>query len=115
MTTAAVAAVDLGASGGRVMVGQAGPGSLTVREVHRFANAPVSVLGRLHTDILRLYAEMLTGLAEAGRGAELASVGIDSWGVDYGLLNVGGALAGNPVHYRDTRTEHVLPQILASV
>jgi rhamnulokinase len=113
--TAAVAAVDLGASGGRVVVGQVGPGSLTVHEVHRFANAPVSVLGRLHTDILRLHAEILAGLAVASRELDLASVGIDSWGVDYGLLDADGALIGNPVHYRDARTEGVLPQILARV
>jgi rhamnulokinase len=111
----AVAAVDFGASGGRVMVGQVGPDSLAVREVHRFANAPVSVLGQLQTDVLRLYAEMLAGLRAAGRDFELASVGIDSWGVDYGLLDAAGALAGNPVHYRDARTEGILPQILTEV
>jgi rhamnulokinase len=113
--TTAVAAVDLGASGGRVMVGQVGPGSLDVRELHRFANAPVSVLGHLHTDILRLHAEMMVGLQAASRAVELASVGIDSWGVDYGLLDADGTLAGNPVHYRDARTEGVLPEILAKV
>ena len=111
----AIAAVDLGASGGRVMVGEAGPDALTIHELHRFANAPVSVLGHLHTDILRLYAEMLAGLRAAGHAFELASIGIDSWGVDYGLLDDAGALAGNPVHYRDARTEGVLPQILARV
>jgi rhamnulokinase len=113
--TTAVAAVDLGASSGRVMVGQVGPGSLAIHELHRFANAPVSVLGRLHTDILRLHAEMLAGLRAAGASLELASVGIDSWGVDYGLLDADGILAGNPVHYRDARTEGVLAQILARV
>jgi rhamnulokinase len=113
--TTAVAAVDLGASGGRVMLGQVGPDSLAVRELHRFANAPVSVLGHLHTDVLRLHAEILAGLGVAGRDVELASVGIDSWGVDFGLLDADGALAGNPLHYRDARTQGVLPRILSRV
>lgn len=111
----AVAAVDLGASGGRVMVGQVGPDSLAVHELHRFANAPVGVLGRLHTDILRLHAEIMAGLRAAGASVELASVGIDSWGVDYGLLDADGALLGNPLHYRDARTEGVLAKILTRV
>ena len=98
------AAVDLGASGGRVMVGRAGPGLLELREAHRFGNGPVSVLGTLHWDILRLYADVLDGIRAAAAGTELASVGIDSWGVDYGLIDASGALLGNPVHYRDPRT-----------
>ena len=106
---AAVAAVDLGASGGRVMMGTVGPGQqLELRELHRFPNAAVRVLGTLHWDILALFQGVLDGLSAAGRaGAGLASVGIDTWGVDYGLLDADGALLGNPVHYRDTRTEGV--------
>jgi rhamnulokinase len=100
----AVAAVDLGASGGRVMVGVAGPGLLTLHEAHRFPNVPVTAGGTLHWDILRLHGEILAGLRAACGQFELASVGIDSWGVDYGLLDAGGALLGNPVHYRDART-----------
>src|SRR5215469_2931963 len=103
----AVAAVDLGASGGRVIVGEADLTSLVVHEVHRFHNAPVNVLGTLQTDILRLYGEVLAGLRSAGRAGELNSIGIDSWGVDYGLLDATGALLGNPVHYRDARTDGV--------
>src|SRR5580698_4823396 len=110
-----VAAADLGASSGRVMAGTAGPGVLAVREVHRFGNAPVRVHGTLHTDVLRLYAEVLTGLRLAGRAGGVASIGIDSWGVDYGLIDAAGALAGNPVYYRDARTDGVLPRILARV
>jgi len=104
---AAVAAVDLGASGGRVMVGQVGHGQLDLHEAHRFANTPVRVLGTLHWDILGLYRGMLDGLGAAARAFGLASVGIDSWGVDYGLLDATGALIGNPVHYRDSRTDGV--------
>src|SRR3984885_11965134 len=114
-TAAAVAAVDLGASGGRVMVGQVGHGQLDLHEAHRFANTPVRVLGTLHWDILGLYRGVLDGLGAAARAFDLASVGIDSWGVDYGLLDAGGALLGNPVHYRDTRTDGVVGEVLAKV
>src|ERR1700722_6610883 len=112
---AAVAAVDLGASGGRVMVGQVGHGQLDLHEAHRFANTPVRVLGTLHWDILGLYRGMLDGLGAAARAFSLASVGIDSWGVDYGLLDAEGALLGNPVHYRDTRTDGAVDEVLAKV
>ncbi|MGH3067501.1 MAG: rhamnulokinase [Streptosporangiaceae bacterium] len=120
MGAATVAAVDLGASGGRVMVGQVstdhhGTGQLDLHEAHRFPNIPVRALGTLHWDILRLYQDMLDGLGSAARAWDLASVGIDSWAVDYGLLDAGGALLGNPVHYRDTRTEGVAEQVLARI
>ncbi len=112
---ATVAAVDLGASGGRVMAGRVGPGVLELREAHRFPNIPVRAGGTLHWDILRLYQEVLDGLAAAAQGGELASAGIDSWGVDYGLLDSGGALLGNPVHYRDGRTGGALDRVLARI
>src|SRR6266581_1789356 len=102
---AAIAAVDLGASGGRVMAGRAGPGLLELTEAHRFPNVPVPAGGTLHWDILRLYAGVLDGLRAVSRDFELASVGVDSWGVDYALLDASGALLGNPVHYRDARTD----------
>jgi rhamnulokinase len=108
-----VAAVDLGASGGRVMVGTVGPGELALHEAHRFSNVPVTVRGTLHWDILRLYGDILAGLRTASGEFELASVGIDSWGVDYGLLDSGGALLGNPVHYRDARTTGVAERVHA--
>src|SRR3984957_1697003 len=112
---AAVAAVDLGASGGRVMVGQVGHGQLDLHEAHRFANTPVRVLGTLHWDILGLYRGMLDGLGAAARAFNLASVGIDSWGVDYGLLDADGELLGNPGHYPDTRTDSVGGDVLAQI
>ena len=115
----AVAAVDLGASGGRVMVGQVGAGrgggQLDLHEAYRFPNTPVRVLGTLHWDILGLYRGMLDGLGAAARSFGLASAGIDSWGVDYGLLGAGGALLANPVHYRDSRTDGVVDDVLAKV
>ncbi|HEX6335645.1 MAG TPA: hypothetical protein VFZ85_01710 [Jiangellaceae bacterium] len=105
----AVAAVDLGASSGRVMVGQVGPNSLELVETHRFQNVPLTVLGSLHWDTLSLYREILDGLRVAAKIApDLASVGIDSWAVDYGLLDDRGVLLSNPVHYRDGRTTGVM-------
>ncbi|WIM98691.1 rhamnulokinase family protein [Actinoplanes oblitus] len=98
------AAVDLGASGGRVVVGTFRDGGLDLDVVHRFPNEPVRVGGTLHWDILGLYREMLAGLRAAG---PVDSIGIDSWAVDYGLLDADGALLGNPVHYRDSRTDGI--------
>jgi sugar (pentulose or hexulose) kinase len=106
-----VAAADLGASGGRVMTGRVGAGTLELHEVARFGNRPVTVHGTLHWDVLRLHARLLDGLRAAGEQAELASIGIDSWGVDYGLLDADGALLGNPVHYRDGRTAGVAERV----
>ncbi|MFH8487158.1 rhamnulokinase family protein [Streptomyces longisporoflavus] len=100
------AAIDLGASSGRVMVAHAGPDTLDLREAHRFTNRPVRTAGTLHWDILSLYAGVLDGLRAAG-SAPLTSIGIDGWAVDYGLLDADGNLLGNPVHYRDTRTEGI--------
>jgi rhamnulokinase len=106
------AAVDLGASSGRVMVGRVGPDSLELTEAHRFPNRPVRTPEGLRWDILSLYAGVLEGLKAAGR---VDSVGIDSWAVDYGLLDGDGALLGNPVHYRDARTEGIAEKVWATV
>ncbi|MEV0901376.1 rhamnulokinase family protein [Actinoplanes sp. NPDC049802] len=102
------AAVDLGASSGRVVVGRFDDGDLRLDIVHRFPNEPVRVGGTLHWDILALYRGMLDGLKAAG---PVHSIGIDSWAVDYGLLDADGALLGNPVHYRDGRTDGVADRI----
>ncbi|MGI5237332.1 rhamnulokinase [Dactylosporangium sp. CA-139066] len=99
-----IAAVDLGASSGRVIVADVSSGAIAFSEVARFANEPVRIGGTLHWDILALYRGVLDGLAAAG---PVDSVGIDSWAVDYGLLDADGALLGNPVHYRDSRTDGV--------
>lgn len=105
-----VVAVDLGASGGRVILGSWDPRTNTVglTEIHRFANEPVEVRGTLHWDILRLFHEIKTGIRLAVRGLPpgdaVASLGFDTWGVDFGLLDRKGRLTGNPVHYRDGRT-----------
>ncbi|MFI6258302.1 rhamnulokinase family protein [Micromonospora zamorensis] len=104
MTAVRLAAVDVGASSGRVMLARVGPGRLELVEAHRFRNEPVRVAGTLHWDILALYRGVLEGLRAAG---PVAGIGIDTWAVDYGLLDATGALLGNPVHYRDERTEGV--------
>ncbi|MFY1669462.1 rhamnulokinase [Plantactinospora sp. WMMB334] len=112
----AVAAVDLGAASGRVMLAEVGRAGVTLTEVHRFDNGPVRLRDTLHWDVLRLHAETLAGLrAAAARRPDLASVGIDSWAVDYGLLDSTGALVGNPVHYRDRRTDGVSERVVAAL
>ena len=116
MTELTLAAVDLGASSGRVMAARVGPGRLELAEVHRFANRPVRVGGTLHWDVLGLYAGVLDGLRAAGRqGGHLDGIGIDSWAVDHGLLDADGALLGNPLHYRDARHETGVPAVHAVV
>ncbi|PRY19438.1 rhamnulokinase [Pseudosporangium ferrugineum] len=106
------AAVDLGASSGRVMAGRVAPGALDLTAVQRFPNEPVRAGGTLHWDILALYRGVLEGLRAAG---PVDGIGIDSWAVDYGLLDASGALLGNPVHYRDARTERIAAEVAAVV
>lgn len=101
----AFAAADLGATSGRVVVGHVTRDSLHTEVVHRFANTPVRLPDGLHWDVLGLYREIVTGLARAAEAAPLVSVGVDSWAVDYGLLDADGSLIGAPFHYRDRRTE----------
>ncbi len=115
MTDAGFAAVDLGASSGRVIVGQVAQGRVELTEVNRFPNLPVRAGGTLHWDILGLYRGVLDGLRAAERAGGLVSAGIDSWAVDYGLLDSGGALIGNPVHYRDGRTDGVMERTFGVV
>ena len=107
-----VGAVDLGASSGRVVVVDVGPETLTITEVGRFPNGPVRLGDTLHWDVLALYRGILDGLRAAG---PLDAVGIDSWGVDYGLLDATGALLGNPVHHRDARTDGVPERLHATI
>ncbi len=116
MRTLTLAAVDLGASSGRVMAARIGDGLLELREAGRFANRPVRVDGALHWDVLALYAGVLDGIrAAGGEAGGLDGVGIDSWAVDYGLLDADGALLGNPLHYRDERHETGVPLVHAAV
>src|SRR5207245_10699305 len=90
---ATLAAVDLGAQSGRVAVGRFDGERLGVTEVHRFPNVPVRTRGTLNWDILRLYQDVLDGLRAAGRAAgSVDSIAVDSWAVDFGLLDRGGRL-----------------------
>jgi len=104
MTTLRLAAVDLGATSGRVMAARVGPGHLSLKEVHRFPNGGVPVGGSLFWDVLGIHREVLAGVAEVARTGELHGIGIDSWAVDYGLLDRDGELLGNPYSHRDPRT-----------
>ncbi|KAB1641685.1 rhamnulokinase [Gulosibacter chungangensis] len=111
-----VAAVDLGATSGRVILGQVADGRLRMRHIARFPNNPVDLGDGLHWNIVELYRQVLAGLATAEREApgEIASIGIDSWAVDYGLLR-GGRLLGVPFHYRDPRGSRAVEPVHARV
>ncbi|TKK84461.1 rhamnulokinase [Herbidospora galbida] len=108
--SATIAAIDLGASSGRVLTARVGADRLDITGIHRFPNRPVRLAGTLHWDILGLYADVLDGLQRVD-APRLDSLGIDSWAVDYGLLDRDGRLIGNPVHYRDERTTAVVEQV----
>lgn len=99
-------AIDLGAESGRAILATLDGAQLSLTEIQRFANTPVRLPDGLHWDILRLWSEIKTALHLAAHQhhAQLAGIGLDTWGVDYGLLDRTGALIGNPYHYRDSRT-----------
>ncbi|HZB42866.1 MAG TPA: hypothetical protein VE487_17965, partial [Ilumatobacter sp.] len=110
-----VVAVDLGATSGRVVVGAIEGGRVRTEIVARFPNRPVATPDGLHWDIHGLFASVIDGLAAARRASsDVASVAIDSWAIDYGLLR-GGRLVGNPFHYRDQRVNGVIAEVHAIV
>jgi rhamnulokinase len=100
------AAVDLGAESGRVIVGDLHHDRLTLAEVHRFSNGPVRLGEGLRWDVLRLWSEICSGLERAAHATDgvIRGIAVDSWGVDFALLDRNGGLLGNPAHYRDDRT-----------
>lgn len=107
MSGGTVAAVDLGATSGRVMLSHVGPNELRLDAVARFPNTPVRTPDGLHWNILELFRSIVDGLGDARRevgAAGIASIGIDAWAVDYALLR-GGRMLGTPYHYRDERTD----------
>lgn len=110
-------AVDLGAESGRVVAGLFDGSRLELKEIHRFPNRPVRLPDGLHWNALGLYSEIKAGLAKGASlyGGDLASASVDTWGVDFGLLDANGALLGNPVHYRDARTEGVPDRVFRKV
>jgi rhamnulokinase len=110
-------AFDLGASSGRAMLGRLEADHLTLKEVHRFPNGGVRLNDGLHWDILRLWREIEEGIRLAAQraGEGLVSLGLDTWGVDFGLLDAHDALIGNPYHYRDARTDGMMEAVFAKV
>ncbi len=99
-----VLAFDFGASSGRAIIGCFDGEKITLEEVHRFSNDPVSVGGTVYWDVLRLFYEIKQGIVKAKIAGGFDSIGIDTWGVDFGLIDSEGKLMENPVHYRDART-----------
>ena len=117
MTERIYLAADLGAESGRVMAGAWDGRRIKLEELHRFPNGPVEVAGSLRWDVEKLWAEVQCGLGVAAKrfGAAAASVGVDTWGVDYALLSREGELLGQPFNYRDARTRGLLAAALAKV
>jgi rhamnulokinase len=110
-------AIDLGAESGRALLGSLSGGRLSVEELHRFPNTPVRVPGALYWDTLRLWHEIQHGIAVATRERKLTldGIGVDTWGVDYGLLGADGLLLDTPRHYRDARTNGVMEKLFEIV
>jgi len=111
------AAVDLGAESGRVVVGSFDGETIGLEEIHRFPNIPVHAGGTMYWDLLRLWNDIQDGLAKAAslHGAKLSGIGVDTWGVDFGLLDANNQLLGNPVHYRDKRSDGMMDVAFKSV
>lgn len=101
------AAIDLGASSGRVVCGRLADGVMALEELHRFPNRPVRLPDGLHWNLLHLFAEAVGAL----RGRTLDGVGVDTWGVDYALLDEAGRVLGLPYHYRDERTDGMVERV----
>lgn len=109
-----VLAIDLGAESGRVMAAHFDGQRLSLEELHRFANPLTTVNGTVHWDFLHLWREITAGIRR-GRAFDPASIGVDTWGVDFGLLDGQGNLIGNPVNYRDPRTDGMMDAVFATV
>ena len=113
---AVFAAVDIGASSGRIILGRVTAGSVKLETIHRFPNGVVESDGGLRWDFDALFAEVLTGLAAAGiaaaaRGETITSIGIDTWAVDYGLVTKDGELTAQPYSYRDERSRAAVARV----
>ncbi|MBQ3223380.1 MAG: rhamnulokinase [Clostridia bacterium] len=107
---------DFGASSGRAMLGEFDGNTLNLTELHRFSNDPVTMAGRFVWDVPRLFFEMKQALLKARhQGLALDSMGIDTWGVDYGMLDKKGRLMSLPVHYRDSRTDNMREKAFSMV
>lgn len=102
---------DFGASSGRAMLATLKNGKIEMEEIHRFSNDTVTVRGTMYWDVLRLFFEIKAGITAAVNRGGFDAIGIDTWGVDFGLLDKKGNLLSNPVHYRDLRTEGMLEEV----
>ncbi|MGN0526732.1 MAG: rhamnulokinase family protein [Acutalibacteraceae bacterium] len=100
-----VLAFDFGASTGRAIIGEFDGEKISIHEVHRFSNDPVTINGTVYWDVQRLFFEIKQGILKAKEDGGFDSIGIDTWGVDFGLLRKDGSLVENPVHYRDKRND----------
>ncbi len=106
-----VLAFDFGASSGRAIVGVFDGNKIELREVHRFSNDPVTINGTVYWDVQRLFFEIKQGILKAKEDGGFDSIGIDTWGVDFGLLRKDGTLIENPVHYRDKRNDGMVEHV----
>lgn len=110
-----VLAFDLGASSGRGIIATLDKGNITLKEVHRFPNNGVNVRGTFYWDIIYLFDQIKQGIVKAKLEGRFDSIGIDTWGVDFGLVDEHGDLIANPVHYRDTRTNNIPDELFKAV
>ena len=110
-----ILAFDFGASSGRAILGTFNGETISMQEIHRFSNDPVNIRGSLHWDILRLFFEIKQGITKAIHAGGFDAIGIDTWGVDFGLVDKEGRLLGNPLHYRDQHTVGVLEETYKTV
>ena len=115
MNNKKVLAFDYGASSGRGIIGEFDGKKITLKEIHRFSNDSVTVNGTMYWDILRLYFEMKEGLIKANLLGGFDSVAVDTWGVDFGLIDDSGNLLENPVHYRDERTVGIIEKAFEKI
>lgn len=115
MSEKRVLAIDFGASSGRAIVGSFDGEKITLSEVHRFSNDPVKVGDTVYWDVLRLFHEIKQGIVKAKQLGSFDSIGIDTWGVDFGLIDKYGCLLENPVHYRDERTKGLIEECAKTV
>jgi len=110
-----VLALDFGASSGRAIIGTFNGEKIEIQEIHRFANEPVNLNGTFYWDVLRLFHEIKISLIKAKSYGMISSIGIDTWGVDFGLLDKNGQLLANPIHYRDKRTQGMVQKVLRKI
>ncbi|GIW89410.1 MAG: carbohydrate kinase [Isosphaeraceae bacterium] len=115
ISTSDYLALDLGAESGRGLLGRFDGQRLELEELHRFPNGAVRLANTLYWDLPRLFAECTVALGKAAAGRRLDGIGIDTWGVDFGLIGRGETLLGNPVHYRDSRTEGLIEVALERI